>query len=284
MPLHLDRELFRGVFGVVTWHACRKVQSHYDTTIKPYMECTGTFTRVTGLPCAHVYDEKRHSGGFTPLDFHKHWLWNWRDPRVPYRDPVTLRAPGPNIPTARNTGRILSAFEQVEQQQQRRAPPKCTACQGVGHTRTSRNCLIRLCASIAEDSWQLREQELLQASNTPVTPRPAKRIRLEIPDSASTSISEQNTPFSLRIRPQNSESPLTLRNQLQGSENTASPILDSPRPVFQAPPLIPGVEYPMTSPIREQPQPSLPIQAEPPPLEVFKPLHHERIEMAILLY
>src|SRR6266487_1488801 len=63
IPLELNRELFRSVFGVVTWYACRKVQSHYSTTTKPYKQCTGTFTRVTGLPCAHVYDERRNTTG-----------------------------------------------------------------------------------------------------------------------------------------------------------------------------------------------------------------------------
>ena len=54
--------------------------------------------------------------------------------------------------------------------------------------------------------------------------------------------------------------------------------------MFQAPFLIPGVEYLMTiSPIKEQPQPSSPIQALPLCLEVLKPLHYEHIEIAVLL-
>jgi hypothetical protein len=73
-PLYVDRKAFRGVFGVVTWHACRKVQDHYDTTKRPYKECTGTFTKVMGLPCAHLYDRRRDTGGFIPEDFHRHWF------------------------------------------------------------------------------------------------------------------------------------------------------------------------------------------------------------------
>jgi hypothetical protein len=40
-PLDVDRKVFRGVFGVVTWHALRKVQSHYDKVEKPLKPCTG---------------------------------------------------------------------------------------------------------------------------------------------------------------------------------------------------------------------------------------------------
>jgi hypothetical protein len=157
---------------------------------------------------------------------------------------LQLFGQGQMVPTTHNIGRILSTFEQVEQQsqsQRRRAPSKCTSCGGVGYTMRSRNCPISLRASIAEESRLLREQELLQAAGPLTTPRPAKRVLLETPDSATTAVLEQTTPFTLRIQP-------------QCSESIVSSILDSPQSVFQTPPLIPGVEYSMAiSSIAEQP-------------------------------
>ena len=85
----------------------------------------------------------------------------------------------------------------VEQAEWRRAPPKCIACQAIGHTRASRNCPLKLRASIAEDTRQLREHELSQASNILNTPRPSKRTRLETPDTLRTTVSEFFTPLTL---------------------------------------------------------------------------------------
>ena len=187
-PLYVDRKAFRGIFGIVTWHACRKVQDHYDTMERPYKECTGIFTRVTGLPCAHLYDRRRDSGGFIPDDFHRHWFWDYNSTAVPYRDPLTIQPP--NLRVA-HTGRILSEFERVERT---RAPPKCTACHGTGHTRASRNCPIRLHASIAEDGNRLEQELLSQASAIPVTPNRPWKVRLEVPDSARTTASQTFTP------------------------------------------------------------------------------------------
>ncbi len=153
------------------------MQSHYNTTIKPYKECTRIFTRVTGLPCAHVYNKKKNTSGFVLLDFHKHWFWDWSDLWVPYLDPITTQTRS-NLPTTHNTEQILSAFEQVKQSESQRyqALSKCSSCGGIGHIMRSQNCPNKLCASIARDSQILREQELLQASSLPITPRPAKRV------------------------------------------------------------------------------------------------------------
>ena len=119
---------------------------------------------------------------------------------------------------------------------------------------SSRNCPDRLRASIAEDSRRLQEQELSQALLQPTTPRPAKRVRLEIPDSVATAVSEQSTPFSLRILLQNSESPSMYCYQSQLSKKNRFRASSSPEPVFRPPLPVPGLEYPIaTSPIKEQP-------------------------------
>jgi hypothetical protein len=184
---------------------------------RPYKECTGIFTRVTGLPCAHLYDRRRDTGGFIPEDFHRHWFWDHNSIAVPYRDPSTIQPP--NLPVA-YTGRILSEFKQVER---RRAPPKCTACHRIGHTRVSRNCPIRLHASIAEDSSRLEQELLSQASAIPVTPNRPWRIRLEVPDSARTTASQIFTP-EIRESPKSPKRLYTGTQTPQSAGTTASQV------------------------------------------------------------
>ena len=234
-PLALDRKLFRGVFGVVTWHALRMVQAHYDTTKQPFDPCTSVYSHVTSLPCHHIYDKRRQTTGFVPSDFHQHWFWEREQTRVPYLDPETIRPRTRNQQTARNTNRILSTFERVEQPRQTRAPNKCSACHQIGHKITSKNCPLRLSASIAADLRQLQEKELSQALVLPSTPRPTKRIRLEPPDSATTSLTEHSSR----------ETPLALRRRLQNSE-IANIGLQTPSRVVLSTSTMPSIENSFT--------------------------------------
>ena len=190
-PLYLDRAVFHGIFGVVTWYACQRVQEHYDKTEKPYKPCTGVFTRVTGLPCAHKYDERR-AMSFIPTDFDQHWYWDRVSPHQPYLDPVTIAPFHHRQETAGNTGRILSGFETVERIDSPHAPPTCSACGALGHTRSQRQCPLKLRSSIANDIVQLQEQE----RSLPITPQANKQIRIEVPDSSQSSVTEFFSPLS----------------------------------------------------------------------------------------
>jgi hypothetical protein len=178
---------------------------------RSYKECTGTFTRVKGLPCAHLYDSRKDTGGFIPKDFHRHWFWDYNSTAFPYRDPSTIQPY--NLPVA-HTGRILSEFERVDRT---RAPPKCTACHRIGHTR---NCPIRLHVSITENSNRLEQELLSQASTILMTPNRLWKIRLEVPDSARTAASQT---FTLEIR-ESPKSPNTGTQLLQSARTTASQV------------------------------------------------------------
>jgi hypothetical protein len=92
-PLALDWKLFRGVFGVVTWHVLRKVQTYYDTTKQPFDLCTGVYSYVTSLLCHHIYDERRQTTGFVPSDFHQCWFWEREQTQVLYLDPKAIQPP-----------------------------------------------------------------------------------------------------------------------------------------------------------------------------------------------
>jgi MULE transposase-like protein len=156
-PLDIDKKLYQGCFGVITWHALRLVQRHLELVSLPLQPCTGSFTRSMGLPCAHICDIKKATGGLIPSDFHKHWYWERKSILQPLLDP--LRASGQQIANLRvaRTGRILSTGEEVPVKQ----PPICSACHIQGHTRSSRNCPLKLQASIATQSQMLLDMEVV---------------------------------------------------------------------------------------------------------------------------
>jgi hypothetical protein len=74
--------------------------------------CTGRFTRIWGIPCAHKYYETKENGErLKPADFHKQWSIRRRDlppldPLLLVRDPLKIRdRPGK---------RQLSFFERID--------------------------------------------------------------------------------------------------------------------------------------------------------------------------
>jgi hypothetical protein len=87
-PLGIDKKLYQGCFGVVTWHALRLVQQHLERVSLPLKPCTGSFTRSIGLPCAHICDVKKDTSGLTLSDFHEHWYWDGQSTLKPLLDPL----------------------------------------------------------------------------------------------------------------------------------------------------------------------------------------------------
>jgi hypothetical protein len=109
-----------------------------------------------GLPCAHVCDIKKSTGGLTPSDFHEHWYWDRQSTLQPLLDPLWAgRQRTANVRVSR-TGRILSTGEEPIKQL-----PTCSACHKQGHTRSSRNCPLKLQASIATQSQMLLDMEVV---------------------------------------------------------------------------------------------------------------------------
>ena len=161
-PLNIDERLYHGCFGVITWYALRLVQQHLNSVSLPLQPCTGSFTRAMGLPCAHICDIKKDTGGLTPVDFHEHWFWDRKSTLQPLLDPLQVRKPSGHLQVAR-TGRILSRGEE-----QTRQLPKCSACHRQGHTMSSRNCPLKLQASITSQSQQLLEMDI--AASQPLGP------------------------------------------------------------------------------------------------------------------
>ena len=145
--LELGKALYRAVQGWVSHEALRKVEEQRqlqwkDPPASPI--CTGTFTRVYGLPCVHALTGREGQ----PLllnDFHSHWrLIRDRAPVYllePYRiepKPKASQTAEKALPVS-STKREPSQFEVVEAAQAKR-PSQCTACGEIGHRRTSRAC------------------------------------------------------------------------------------------------------------------------------------------------
>ena len=142
-PLHLDRELFQGCFGVVTWHALRLVQRHLQSAPSSLLPCTSAFTRCMELPCRHICLARKEAKiSLNPSDFDSHWYWDHGISLSmnPLLNPLfAARQMQNNPPRVASTGRIFSSGEEAPS----RKPPTCSTCGNKGHTRASRACPSR---------------------------------------------------------------------------------------------------------------------------------------------
>lgn len=150
IPLELSGALYGIVHGWISYEALRKVEEQRKLLMKRdpslSLACTGTFSRVYGLPCLHILDTLH---GALLLDhFHSHWhLIREGTPQLllePRQRIEPAQPQGSTIPRS-STKREPSQFEGVETQatQARWGPSKCTNCGATGHIRTSRVCPLR---------------------------------------------------------------------------------------------------------------------------------------------
>ena len=144
-PLELDKAIYRAVQGWVSHEALRKVEEQRQLQWKdppPSPTCTGTFTRIYGMPCVHALT-RRQGEPLLLEDFHSHWRLI-RDGTPLYllepRRRIEPKATKSSLP-ASSTRREPSVFEVVEAQVTgARRPSQCSKCGGIGHIRTSRAC------------------------------------------------------------------------------------------------------------------------------------------------
>ena len=117
------------------------IHLHPKHVREPLLKCTGTFTKVYGLPCSHVLNA-RQGEAFRLEDFHSHWHLK-RDkasqlllePRQRV-EPIRARSSLPKSSTEREP----SQFEMVEIARQ---APTSSKCHAVGHRRNAKACPLR---------------------------------------------------------------------------------------------------------------------------------------------
>lgn len=147
-PIELSGPLYGTVRGWISHEALRKVEEQRRLLLKddppPSLTCTGTFTRVHGLPCLHQLKTLQEQDRVLLLEhFHSHWHLR-RDgaPQILLEprqriEPAELRPQSSTVPTS-STRRMPSQFEAAEPAT--RAPSTCSRCRGVGHTMSSKAC------------------------------------------------------------------------------------------------------------------------------------------------
>jgi hypothetical protein len=108
-----------------------------------------------GLPCAHMYDIRKATGSLLPSDFHEHWYWDRKSTLQPLLNPLWAGRQSTTNIRVSYTGRILSRGEEPTRQR-----PICSACYRQGYTMSSRNCPLKLQASIGTQSQILLEMDI----------------------------------------------------------------------------------------------------------------------------
>ncbi len=172
------RKATRSAFILMERQRCLPLQD--DETSETRRPCTGIFMKTMGLPCGHLLRQREAANQAIQMcDLHRHWHVN-REPigsdgQVEY-NPIFDPEPGRRVVgrTARS-GRVLSAFEVVEQQR-RQQIRHCSACTPRSHNRllcsgcASTNHTARNCASHPTmPSLPPTQPPLSQASPAPWT-------------------------------------------------------------------------------------------------------------------
>ena len=150
-PLELSGVLYGVVRDWVSHEAMRKVEEQRKLLAKtdPPLSytCTGIFSRVYGLLCLYILDSLQ---GKALLLSYFHLPWHLKregalqlllEPRQ-LIEPVRARSSLPRSSTKREPSQFEVVEAQARAQPQARAPSKCTKCHRVGHTRTSKACLL----------------------------------------------------------------------------------------------------------------------------------------------
>jgi len=145
IPLELSGALYGTVQGRISYEALWKVEEQRKLLMRDLSTiCTGTFSRVYGLPCLHTLDTLQ--GEPLLLDhFHSHWHLRCNGTMQLLLEPRQhIESTSSSIPKS-STKREPSHFEVVEAQAARphRAASQCTNCGTIGHTRASRACPLR---------------------------------------------------------------------------------------------------------------------------------------------
>lgn len=160
--------------GWVSHEALRKVEEQRKLLNRkdppPPLTYTGSFTRSHGLPCLHTLKSLQEQGQVLLLKhFHQHWRLQRMGALQPLLEPrqrIESTFMHSKVPK-QSTRREPSAFESVEIA--RKAPPTCSRCHAVGHTRMARACPMRF-GELLQEALAPGLSQSVEASGTEPEP------------------------------------------------------------------------------------------------------------------
>ncbi|KAK6850577.1 transposase-like protein [Apiospora arundinis] len=227
-PIELSGPLYSVVRGWVSHEALRKVEEQRKLLTKSsrllISRCTGSFSRSQGLPCVHKLEALLTQDQVLQLeDFHSHWHLIRRgtmpflvEPRQRF-DPIAATSSLPQSSIRRE----LSGFEMVETSEGPNAPPICSKCHALGHTKVSRVCPLR--------HTELRSHVVTRSEQSQIVPEAISDLSIL----ASPDVSLSPTPV---IRIPSSPSAPTMSPLTEAeSAPTPTPEPDLESEVEQAP-------------------------------------------------
>lgn len=244
-PIELSGPLYSAVRGWVSHEALRKVEEQRKLLDRrnppPPLICTGSFTRSQGLPCLHAIKILQDGGQVLSLEhFHSHWhLRRSGAPRLLLepRQRIEPSFSASNIPK-QSIRREPSSFESVEVAA--KAPPKCSRCHAVGHTRMARVCPLRFEELLQQETTA---SEPLPQSATPSDPDPVLHQMIHL----SESLDEVLAPVA-----EDDPSPTVLAHPLTPSASHSAQSIQSSAVSVESPPASRS-RRPSTSPGRGMP-------------------------------
>ena len=114
------------------WHVVERISLRPETIIIPEYHLPVVLKQVASN-VAKLPDHQQRA-----TNRHLHDLSQWLP--FPIKEPRVVRTKGrPSTSTKRNP----SGFEYLKQQQKRKKVEMCSACGGIGHRKTSKNCPAR---------------------------------------------------------------------------------------------------------------------------------------------
>ena len=136
-----SQELYANIMTRTSRYSIRRISEQVSkakraTEIAPLPPCTNTFTRSMGLPCAHRISSLLKSNQAILLtDIHPFWRIGLGEGESDY---LPLLEPLIPLPKPKKRKRDQDQGDEGESSQKRKkAPPKCSTCGEVGHTRRS---------------------------------------------------------------------------------------------------------------------------------------------------
>ena len=135
-----SQELYTNIMTRTSRYSIRRISEQVSkakraTNEAPLPTCTNTFTRTMGLPCAHRISSLLGSNQAILLtEIHPFWRIGLSEGQSSY---LLLLEPLIPLPRPKRKRNQDQEGEGEPSQKRKKAPPKCSTCGEVGHTRRS---------------------------------------------------------------------------------------------------------------------------------------------------